>query len=605
MQQNYNQIIKHLLAKKIINRNQLLLAENIADTLNKPIEQIMLEKGFLKETVLFELFSKYYTTEYSGIIDKKIRERCVIVKEVFDKINIPSKNFDAVLFQITDKDWKAIMNNPKQKENFFKMGFTENDQKFIITPKPFTLNEENKLRKMKSFTGNKNLKVFFRDSYSFKRMLLNNKDKLHYVQNKLIEINKMEVEVAVSEGKLDELLNDIILYSIEQGVSDIHIEPYNDVLGFRLRLDGILVYLGSLKFEYNESVFNLINGRTKDNNIDRAKPLDGQFTIEHNIFGSVNLRWGENKTIYGSHIVIRILNSDVQGLTLDNINYKVRQQKLIKLLLKEPNGIFLITGPTGSGKTNTLAAILKEISKPETKILSLEDPVEIKLPIIQQVQVQNKAKLTVQRGLKSFLRQDPDIMFIGEIRDTEMATKAVEGAMTGHLMLATLHTNDALSSIIRLQDLGIEDGHIANSLKCVIAQRLLRTLCSHCKIQMTKEDLENDELRKRFSINVDLKNVYTHNNNGCEHCRNSGYLGRKPIAEIFVVDKYVQNLILKKTSLNEITENIKNSGYKDLKRERLEYVETGETDLHEVVRVLGMNNSDEGFNYESFNLRNS
>lgn len=605
MQKNHNQIISYLLEKKIINKNQLLLAENIADTLDLPIEQIMLEKGFLKEKILFQLFSTFNPTEYRGIINKKIRERVVIVPEIYEKINKRTKNFDAVLFQLTDKDWEDLMNNPQKKQQMLQLGFTENDQKFIITSKPFTLNHENKLRKMKAFAGNKNLKVFFMDSYSFKRILLDNKKKLHYVQNKLIEINKMEVEKAVSDGKLEELLNDIILYSIERGVSDIHIEPYNDVLGFRLRLDGILNYLGSLKFEYNQSVFNLINGKTKDNNIDRMKPLDGQFTIEHDIFGRVNLRWGENKTIYGSHIVIRILNSDVQGLTLDNINYKPRQQKLIQLLLKEPNGIFLITGPTGSGKTNTLAAILKEISKPETKILSLEDPVEIKLPIIQQVQVRNKAKLTVQRGLKSFLRQDPDIMFIGEIRDTEMATKAVEGAMTGHLMLATLHTNDALSSIIRLQDLGIEDGHIANSLKCVIAQRLLRCLCPHCKIKMTQQDLENDYLRKRFSINTMSDNVYIHNDNGCEHCRNSGYSGRKPIAEIFVVDKYVQNLILKKTSLNEITENIKSSGYKDLKRERLEYVVCGDTDLPEVVRVLGMNNSDEGFNYESFNLRNS
>lgn len=587
---NISDIIKAMLDKRLININQYNMARTIADTTNVRIEEVILEKGFIREKQLYDIFSNLYPENYGNILPHEVKDFIEPVKSRFDKINISKKDFSSVLYKFKDDIWEKLVSNEKNRSNLKKLGFELENKTFILTNEPFNINVDNKLNKMKSMRNTTKLKIFFLPSKEYKSFIQNSDIKLRKIMQMVVDINKLDIEEAVEQNLLSNFIDLTMEYCIETGASDIHIEPDNLTTNIRVRKDGVLNFFASLRIDYNESVFNLINGKTKDNNVDSMRPLDGQFNVEHPVLGNVNMRWGENRTIHGHHIVIRILNNDVQGLTLDNINYTERNLKIIRRVLKEPNGIVLITGPTGSGKTNTLAAILKEISKPETKILSLEDPVEIKLPIIQQVQVQPKAKLTVKAGLKSFLRQDPDIMFIGEIRDEEMAGHAIEGAMTGHLMLATLHTNDSLSSIIRMKDLDVEVGHIANTLKMVIAQRLIRRLCPHCKIKLSSEEIQKNHLCKNYGIGVNEENIYFHKEDGCEKCGFTGYSGRMPIAEIFVIDKFVQGLILKNIPLNEVLDKIKDNGFSDLQDSAIEFVSKGETDLDEVLRVLGFNN---------------
>ena len=387
-------------------------------------------------------------------------------------------------------------------------------------------------------------------------------------------------------------------YSLEVGASDIHIEPDNDVNLIRIRKDGILQFLFALKRDYE--IFPILETFV-ENSIEKNKfkPIDAQLTFEHLILGKTDVRLAQNKTIYGDHVVMRLLPSGTNAMTLEDINYTKRNLNIIrKKLLREPNGIFLITGPTGSGKTNTLAAILKELSKLETKILSVEDPVEIKLPLVQQIQVNNQQELSAHAALKSFLRQDPDIMFIGEIRDKEMATKAVEGAMTGHLMLATLHTNDSVSSLMRLRDIGVGNLHIANTLRGVIAQRLLRRMCPYCKKPVPPEKILDDEIYRKATLR-DTGNVFEHNPEGCPKCGFTGYKGRVPVAEIFVIDENIQNQIIAGQSPNDIISYIKQFGFTTLLEEGKKLVEQGITDIYEVIRTLGDEKEAE-FNYNDY-----
>lgn len=597
---NEDTIIKILMKEKKLSKNQVEMARNISDTINTNIEKTLLELGFITENQLFNIHKSQDQKLYLGNLPNVIADKLEVDWEIFNNINKNSKNFSGIVVYVPIKKWQKMFLNKKFKEHMKKnYDISENENYFILTNEPYNLSENNLLQKLQASTKTP-LRVFFLTSNKFKKYLLNIKKRHDRVKQITDILNKDEVSINIEKGVLKTFLNEIVNLAIETNTSDIHFEPDANTQNIRFRKDGVLQFISSVKKEYNSAFFTLINDKTKQNDESGYMPLDGQYTFEHEIFGLINIRWAENRSIYGRHIVLRILNNDVQALTIDTIGYSERNKNIIKKILQEPNGIILITGPTGSGKTNTLAAILKYISSPEKKILSLEDPVEIKLPIIQQIQINEKNKLTAHAGIKSFLRQDPDSMFIGEIRDEEMANHAIMGAMTGHLMFATLHTNDALSSIIRLTDIGISKLHIANSVRAVIAQRLIRKVCNKCKIKVTGKEFL-DEKYLDFSISDDNKNtIYKHNKNGCEHCSYTGYDGRIPIAEIFILDKEVQNKITEGKNLNDIESTIKDNGYKNLMDNAIEYIKEGKTDIDEVLRVLGSTNNDSVFNYDDY-----
>lgn len=389
------------------------------------------------------------------------------------------------------------------------------------------------------------------------------------------------IEVSLADGDDDtpiiNLFNSIILRAYNSNVSDIHIEPYEHQTSVRMRMDGVITDFMTLQ----KNVHNPLIARIKilgDLDIaERRVPQDGHFRIA--IEGvNLNVRVSVIPTVFGEKAVLRLLanatsidHSGTFGMT--ETNYE-----LVKHMLQSPNGIIYMTGPTGSGKSTTLYMILEELSKRSVNISTIEDPVEKNLPKLNQMQVNNTAGLTFEVGLRALLRQDPDIIMVGETRDAETASISVRAAITGHLVLSTLHTNDAASSVIRLVDMGVEPYMIASSLVGIIAQRLVRKLCPFCSVW---EPMTPDE---EAIAGVSFPQI--RHKRGCKQCNNTGYKGRISIHEILPVTKEIRSLISKGADTEEIKQYaINNLGMKTLKQSGLELVEQGITSVEELIKV--------------------
>jgi len=389
------------------------------------------------------------------------------------------------------------------------------------------------------------------------------------------------IEISIDEGDDDtpiiNLFNSIIMRAYNSNVSDIHIEPYEHNTLVRMRLDGVITDFMTLQ----KNVHNPLIARIKilgDLDIaERRVPQDGHFRIA--IEGvNLNVRVSVVPTVFGEKAVLRLLanatsidHSGTFGMTESNY-------ELVKHMLQSPNGIIYMTGPTGSGKSTTLYMILEELSKRNVNISTIEDPVEKNLPKLNQMQVNNTAGLTFEVGLRALLRQDPDIIMVGETRDAETASISVRAAITGHLVLSTLHTNDAASSVIRLVDMGVEPYMIASSLVGIIAQRLVRKLCPFCSVW---EPMTPDE---EAIAGVSFPQIK--HKRGCKQCNNTGYKGRISIHEILPVTKDIRSMISKGADTEELKEYaVKNMGMKTLKQSGLELVEQGITSVEELIKV--------------------
>ena len=389
-----------------------------------------------------------------------------------------------------------------------------------------------------------------------------------------VEIN---IEDGDDETPIINLLNSILLRAYNANASDIHIEPFEHQTDIRMRLDGVITEFMTLQ----KNIHNPLIARIKilgDMDIaERRIPQDGHFRI--GVEGvNLNVRVNVVPTVFGEKAVMRLLAnnshidySDTFGMTEENF-------KLVKHMLNSPNGIIYVTGPTGSGKSTTLYMILEELSKRSVNISTIEDPVEKNLARLNQIQVNNTAGLTFGVGLRALLRQDPDIIMVGETRDNETASISVRAAITGHLVLSTLHTNDAPSSVIRLADMGVEPYLIATSLVGIIAQRLVRKVCPFCSEwgQMSYEE-EN----MLGEILPQVKHV-----KGCRQCSNTGYKGRVSIHEILPITKEVRHMITEGASVDDIKEYAVNSmGMKTLRASAMELVKDGTTTVAEMARI--------------------
>ncbi|MCR4642554.1 MAG: Flp pilus assembly complex ATPase component TadA [Lachnospiraceae bacterium] len=389
------------------------------------------------------------------------------------------------------------------------------------------------------------------------------------------------VEVNIEEGDDDtpiiNLLNSLIIRAYNSNVSDIHIEPFETHTSVRMRLDGVITDVMQLQ----KSIHNSLIARIKilgDLDIaERRVPQDGHFRTS--IEGTnLNARISVIPTVFGEKAVLRLL---APATNIDNsgtFGMNERDYGLVSGMLDSPNGIIYVTGPTGSGKSTTLYMILEALSRRSVNISTIEDPVEKNVPKLNQMQVNNVAGLTFEAGLRALLRQDPDIIMVGETRDNETAAIAVRAAITGHLVLSTLHTNDAASTVVRLVDMGIEPFMLANSLVGVIAQRLVRKVCPFCSVWGPMTEREADIAGRHFP---QVKHAV-----GCAQCSNTGYKGRISIHEILPVDKQVRAMI----SANATAEQIKDYGrgylhMRTLKESALELVEQGITTVEELVKV--------------------
>ena len=395
-----------------------------------------------------------------------------------------------------------------------------------------------------------------------------------------------------SDAPIIKLVNHIISQSVKSGASDIHLEPYQHTFKVRNRVDGVLYDLLSPPKWMQSSLISRIKVMAKMNIAEKRLPQDGRFEVK---IGdqSIDIRVSTIPITHGERLVLRLLNKSGTLFQLPELGFKDEKLDTVEGLIRSSHGIILVTGPTGSGKTTTLYAILSKINSPDINIITIEDPVEYQLKGIGQIQVNSKIDLTFARGLRSIVRQDPDVILIGEMRDQETADIGVQSALTGHLVFSTLHTNDSASAITRLKDIGVEPFLISSSVIAVIAQRLVRVLCSECKEAYEADDETLKQLRQ-IKINEDLGNTDLPSENdhltiyrsvGCPKCFHSGYKGRIGIYEIMVLNESLQNMILKTHDSHQIKKEAARQGMTSLYDDGIQKVIDGTTTIEEVLRV--------------------
>jgi len=384
-----------------------------------------------------------------------------------------------------------------------------------------------------------------------------------------------------SEGPVIRLVNLIITRAMERRASDIHFEPFEDQFRIRYRIDGVLHDVESPPRRLQAAIISRVKIMAKMNIAERRLPQDGRIMLR--VKGKeIDFRVSSVPTIHGESLVLRILDKSSIVLDIEKLGFPEDILKGFQELVANPHGIILVTGPTGSGKTTTLYCALQKINSSEKKIITVEDPVEYQLSGVNQIQVKPSIGLTFANALRSIVRQDPDVILIGEIRDAETAEIAIHSALTGHLVLSTLHTNDAPSAITRLVDMGMEDYLLSSTIIGILAQRLVRTACPFCQVP---HQLDPAILKEMKLEEEDLERLNIIEVQGCEKCANSGYWGRSGIFEFLKVTEEIQKLILGKKDSNIIKEAARRNGMRTLREDGWLRVKAGMTTAGEVLRV--------------------
>ncbi|GAX87386.1 general secretion pathway protein E [Lebetimonas natsushimae] len=538
-----NELLKN---NKITEEQYKKIVTTIQNNPKEDVLSILFKNGYItKEEYLKYLslkFSINYVTDLSSIRFKNINIPVNILKQT---LAVPiEEKYNKVKIAIADPlDWNA--------QAILKRFYPQKEIEFVLGLK------EDILKVLK---------------------LLESKEKIKEIINDIKKELK-GAEVTGDETAVMRLIKYLISASIEKKASDIHIEADEDGGVVRIRVLGDLYEM----LDFDHDVFNALDSRIKIlANMDVSEkriPQDGSFSMVLN-GNQFDFRVSTLPTIWGESIVIRILDKRSILKKIDEIGITPKNLELLKKALSMPNGIFLVTGPTGSGKSTTLYAALHEIAKVNKKVITVEDPVEYKLHGIQQVQVNPKIDMTFANALRSILRQDPDIIMIGEIRDLETLEIAIKAALTGHLVLSTLHTNDAVSSIQRMIDMGADAFMVATALIGAEAQRLVKTICPYCKTKHKPEDIYLDPIK-----NLIPKDAVFYKGRGCEHCNFTGYGGRTLISEIFLNDEKLESMISKEKEKIEILHYLRNKGYQTMFYDGLIKALKGITTLEDIYKV--------------------
>jgi len=403
--------------------------------------------------------------------------------------------------------------------------------------------------------------------------------------SKEIEAAQDLLDIA-NKAPIIKLVNMILFQALKMRASDVHVQPYEDKLQVRYRIDGVLYDMMSPPKKLQDAVISRIKIMGRMDIAERRLPQDGGCNVKLGD-SDVDIRISSVPTIYGERIVMRLLDKGARLYDLEELGLEGSDMDVFKKFVDASHGIVLVTGPTGSGKTTSLYAALKKINTIEYNVMTIEDPIEYHLPGISQIEVNYKKGLTFATGLRSIVRQDPDIIFVGEIRDLDTATIAIQAALTGHLVFSTLHTNDAPGAITRLLDLGVEPYLVASSVIGVVAQRLVRLICKQCKEEFTATE------RQIVGVGLHPKEVpegRLWRGRGCPHCLNSGYVDRTAIFEIFTIDDHVRDQTMNKVGSSFIKADAIKRGMRTLRMDGTRKVLAGKTTPEEVLRVTQMDN---------------
>ncbi|MEG2353025.1 MAG: ATPase, T2SS/T4P/T4SS family [Clostridium sp.] len=545
-----------LLASNVISEVQLKDVLTLQKSSGKKIGELLIEKRYITEEELAEFLSKQLNIELVSLTDISINNECtqIVSKEI-------SERYKIMPFELSGNKLSVAMSDPL---NIMAIDDLKIMTRKRIIPYIDTLSSINKSIK-KYYNKQDNVQTIYE---------IEKEMKIEYIRDKDEEISLEEIENAPTV----KLTNSILVQAIEMGASDIHIEPFEKQVIIRYRVDGTLhenMKIPKNLFQAVSTRFKITSGM---NIAEKRIPQDGR--IEMIVKGiEYDFRMNTLPTIYGEKIVIRILDKKASLLNMDNLKFDKNELLDINKILSVPNGIVLVTGPTGSGKTTTLYSFLKKVNTEDKNLITIEDPVEYTLDRINQVQVNAKTGLTFAAGLRSILRQDPDIIMIGEIRDEETAQIAIRASITGHLVFSTIHTNDAPSTITRLLDMGIKPYLVADALSGIIAQRLVRKLCPYCKEAYMSTEEENGLLRLENSITL-------HRVKGCSHCNGIGYSGRRAVYEILRINMDLKRIIEKNGSMDEIRQAALNAGMTSLNGKCKELLLNGEISINEFLRTV-------------------
>ncbi len=549
-----------LVATGIINTQQLSECEKEKEKTGIAIAECLIAKEFITREQLAKAYAEYASFEYIDQITEKMADL-----ELLGKIPLQFLRDNFVIPIKKDGKVTVVTANPLNFQPLDELALLLGGEVlYAVAPSNIILEGINRYYPLE---GGK--------------QMLQELEQEPLEEAVLEGIEEKDILTMATEAPIIKLVNQILFQAVKKDASDIHIEPFEKEVRVRFRIDGIM---------YNEMTIprralGAIVSRIKImSNLDIAEkriPQDGRINIK--IADKViDIRVSILPVAHGERIVMRLLPTTRAFLELDKMGFSERDFKIVKLAIEQPNGIIYITGPTGSGKTTTLYSILSELNKPDTNIITVEDPVEYQLMGIGQVQVKEKVGLTFAAALRSILRQDPDVVMIGETRDAETAQIAIQAALTGHIVLSTLHTNDAPASITRLIDMGVEPFLISSSIVIVVAQRLVRKLCDKCKVKYNPPE----EMLKRLRITPEeAKSITFYEAKGCDECGNTGYKGRLPIFEVMEMTDDIAKLTMERANTSVLKKQAIADGMTLLVQDGVRRIKEGLTTIEEVLAV--------------------
>lgn len=543
-----------LLETKEISEEQLEEALQLSKEKGTVLGNTLVELGYIEEKTLYKGLGYLFHIPYVELIDTDVdKSASLLISEKLARkhVMIPIKRDGNSL--------TVVMSDPL---NFYAIDDAKNITGLEITPA--ISSPKDIFNAIDRYYGSENAVMAFEE-------LQKESTSLGFAS--LTELSESQI----ASAPVVKLINSILRHAIKSNASDIHIEPTNTTLRIRFRIDGELQEVLSSSMAAHPAMSTRIKIMGQMDIAEKRIPQDGR--VETLVDGvQVDLRISLLPTVYGEKIVIRILGGSSGALDISQLGISKPNRALFEKITQSPNGILLVSGPTGSGKTTTLYSLLKQVNRAEVNIITVEDPVEYKLDGINQVQVNVKAGLTFANGLRSILRQDPDIIMIGEIRDGETAQIAIRASITGHLVLSTIHTNDSASSVARLVDMGIEPYLVSSSLVGVVAQRLVRNICQKCKVEYDPTEAEMKILNLE-----EPKSIYK--GEGCPSCNGTGYKGRSGIHEILVITKEIRELVNRGSSIDEIATMGISQGTITLRKSCIDLVLNGITTMDELIKV--------------------
>lgn len=561
-----NRLNQLLLEEKLVSPDELGSAQKTATHINTPLTEVLLGRKIISEDKLGKAVARAHKVSFINLKKQEISDS--LIGLIPEEMAVERR---VVPFELEGDILRVAMEDPEDLETleFVRKKSGHQVTSYQATP-----------------TGIKYALRFYKKG-------LSELGKVIAASIKKTKIGKEEVEKLARDVSVIKIVDTLIEYAAAENASDIHTEIFEDRVLVRYRIDGVLHDVLTLTRELHAAIVARVK-ILADLKLDEHRlPQDGRFKFQTEEGESISLRVSVMPTAYGEKVVLRLLEDSTAQLGLEDLGFSDKQAEAVKREISKTIGMILVTGPTGSGKTTTLYTILGLLNTPEVNIATIEDPIENRIHRINQTQINPTINLGFAEGLRSLLRQDPDIIMVGEIRDAETARIAVNAAMTGHLVLSTLHTNDAPGAVPRLIDLGAEPFLIASTLNLIIAQRLVRTICTDCVTDYSLEEgayrglvkvLEEAGIEKRLISKVLPKRLKR--GEGCSHCNFTGYRGRTGIFEMLEVTDAIRNLIMGKASAAAIKARAREEGMRTMLEDGLAKVSKGVTTIDEVLRVI-------------------